>query len=486
MRKVVFLLLLVFIAALVASAILLRRSRVYRSDPAALRTSSDYNEIIHPTVSAPEVDVARLEKVQLTVTSNQLMATLTNRVPGGPKMRVLGTPPNFRLTRLRSNHPFRLPAGSVSLTQVGVGYGPWSAAALNDYALRVPMRLFDSSLRELSTNEIAEVLPHSYERMVAYRGYFPEVCFILNVSGLSNYVSLGVKLYDGRTHRPLANGYSSRNDPVRPRFEIQTQMWHAGPVEFVWDFAHGQPHHFESKPAVGWQIEFPGGLLRLVGVGRGRANGSSSSSGGNYDTASITIDPATADKESSFLFLIQPGSMSHPIRIQFMDRAGKTIDSGGGMGSSSFVSRSIRAPLADVDKVVVDYFPEKERLFFLLDRIPGLPAENDHLQNLFDVRLPEVWVRDGSEFKDLLGGTLQMSFAPSFPNTLFPPGYFPRVFTNATPKELLAEFSRNCAPPQYVSVRVSSNEIEIGRTPLQRAVARLAEFFQNAKKKLGG
>lgn len=104
------------------------------------------------------------------------------------------------------------------------------------------------------------------------------------------------------------------------------------------------------------------------------------------------------------------------------------------------------------EKLQIHYRPDWTFVRFPLQQLPGLPEENDAIEDRFDTRIPCVRFANAEQFVLAICDHTGMEFAfesspgafsPTYPVGEFPDDYFPRTFVNTTPRKLLNELRKN-------------------------------------------
>jgi hypothetical protein len=82
------------------------------------------------------------------------------------------------------------------------------------------------------------------------------------------------------------------------------------------------------------------------------------------------------------------------------------------------------------------FSPKFRQLVFRIDSIPGLPAENQNVDNLFDVRIPWIEINSDGHAISVVTDVTQMEWKWGI---VFEtrPGAFPKSFENTTPRKIL-------------------------------------------------
>ncbi|HEY1174067.1 MAG TPA: hypothetical protein VGH19_22070 [Verrucomicrobiae bacterium] len=158
-------------------------------------------------------------------------------------------------------------------------------------------------------------------------------------------------------------------------------------------------------------------------------------------------------------------SASHrPFELEYLDAAGKKIETAGGGSSSSQIIQGLRGDLANVRKIRVRKFLSGHRVVLHLPGLPELPPGNQNVDNLFRVRAPMLKFEREYEQAEYIRRITQMDLAHiSTPN--LPSGTYPRWFTNATPVEVLEDYALIMGVPGQLYANPEKLVIERGQLP---------------------
>jgi hypothetical protein len=320
-----------------------------------------------------------------------------------------------------------------------------------------------------------------YMRTLSFDGGFPASQFVFVCSNLANIKTLKFQAFDARTHAQLASGYSSSTFTNGFYYGTTLQLWHQTPIELVATVAAGPVKTFTILAKEGAELKYPEGQLKLLLISDENLGHWRSQSDGRTNTMTFNLGRETgywgSRKSTSFLFHSWPQGGSIPIDFEFVDENGKTITGLGAGSSGNFLMVRAEADREQIKEVRVKYYSNKHRLIYTIPELPGLPEQNRNIENLFDVRIPYMYMRYEWDFQYGIGNLLQMEqqhFALTFPN-----GYFPTFRTNTTPRELFLEMESLLSnQDQQLVADPVKNEIRLRKHPLWAAI-------EAVKKKLG-
>lgn len=398
-----------------------------------------------------------------------------------------------KVVRLKAGERWEIAGGSVAILATGVGFAEtmprlrWS-----DYAVRdVPGRFFDPSLRPLGTNELDPYFDR-WQRGFDYRGTFPEWKIAVGMTNLPGAKFLGSELYDARTGARLQTGWSRQGETGRSQVEVDAAMWHQGPVQFCQGVALGPPVTLEVEAKAGASLDLPNGRILIQAMAAlpagKKVNGWSTSqdrsrqpgADPSIQTNRVTLDLADAPErkeESTWLVVeVRPTASSAPIEIRPVNLKGEEVQTStqGSSGSTSYYT--IHAPPGEVASLRVLCHTNLYRLVWEFPEIPGLPEENRGLKNLLDARVPFVLAREPWQHREFLSRALQIGIP--YLNTPGPatPGY-PRAFTNATLRTILADYTGQFPPPAVFTYDEATKSLVAAEPFATRLLKSLRKLF---------
>jgi len=357
----------------------------------------------------------------------------------------------------------------VRLNYIGVGYGPIPRTRWPLDHVPTDVRYFDAGGRELSIGAEIKALPRAHATLT-YRGRFPSVVFGLQLAPGARLLS--TEIFDARTHRIVHAGLG-RGNMEGTRLEIYAELtqWHAAPLELVLDVLLGP---VETE---GWNLE-PGragtfGDWRLAYVGH--VEGAIQGVAPRSDALTFRLGPDTLDRESTFLFRVTPNFAGKPMTIALLDAQGKALSRGGGSwGQIGYVR--CRVPADQVASIRIRRHTRAQRIVLTLPMLPGLPDENRAVSNLFEVVMPFVRVRNLHDMEQLIEGSVQMNLQKGL--VLAPPAnYFPRAFTNITPRMLVQEYRNLSTDKPRPRVQASTQTLQWQRNYLDVIRVWLGKVF---------
>lgn len=420
------------------------------SDPSVLRTNNlaDYQKTLAPALSAQAPPTNLFAPVSIVHGQAEVTIRLTNR------FAFRGAAPAGNLENVGPTQTAKVGQGEFGLKYIGTA---WDVVKTNfDYAARLPLHFFEApDWQPIAGEQLKPHLP-DWEREADFRGEFPTVRFIMSHTNIGRMMLLGIDLFDARTKARLTTGYSSSSSGGSAYIECTTLLWHRAPVDFVAQLAYGDPIVHKVPAEIGAEVPFPGGLLKLVAI-TAASQGGWRTTTRNDVTEIVFRNPAKNDG-SALIFAIWPTTSRAAVEIEALGADGTPLGARGSSSSDLLKVVQVTGQPEDIKFFRVTAFTNITRFVFHVDGLPGLPPENAAITNLLDTRIPFLRLEGAWAFESALSSMLQA--AP--PNiTTFPNGYFPKVFTNKTAKELLLEYLSHQPQPPNFKVNNEAGKIEL-------------------------
>lgn len=431
LRRVIVLALVLALAGIGALMLLLAPS-AWVSDPAAFRPWSERTELLSPPAPTPPTINSNLLDTLTVSTNEEGRFRLEFDTPGRDDTEHLAWQVIEADESLRAD----LGAGSAAIEYLGVAYGPPEEGKDDGWALELEGRFFQPDGTPFQEEDYERCGLNEWDRNLHYRDGCPAVEIGLKLDGVDGYKFMGVRAFDARTQAPLhGGGYSHGGNNDRYAIETSLAIWHPTPIELVLDLAVGPPEVFEFPAVQGAFQTFPAGAIAVAAAVDGNERTWSSSSVAGRSTITVRFEEDERGPQCSFIFLCLPDAHPTPFEFELLDAAGKALPEAGGGTSGSMAIKSVRARLSDVARVRLLYYPNQRRVLFRLPALPGLPAENADVANLFDLQLPYVSMRYEHDLQDWVQDVLQLKI-DSTARPAYPTGAFPMAFTNATAADL--------------------------------------------------
>jgi hypothetical protein len=128
-----------------------------------------------------------------------------------------------------------------------------------------------------------------------------------------------------------------------------------------------------------------------------------------------------------------------PVTFEFLDADGNVLSTGGSSTSGPIYDISMNHALEEVARVRACYRTQRRRVLIHLPYIPGLPEENNAIDDLFDLHIPYVRLHDAGQAGMFLARTLQLQSSsrtgPVPPNSINSIR-FPLEFSDTTVREI--------------------------------------------------
>ncbi len=259
---------------------------------------------------------------------------------------------------------------------------------------------------------------------------------ILRHGGWENMKVMRFRVFDTRTRRVVTGAGIYRKTENLNIYEGDLAMWHNSPVDIVVDVAYGPCDVIEFDPVPGKGYSAPDADLRLVD----RVDASGSSFGGSQSQVNIGLPRKPDETREGLLFVCQPGVRASPFTIELLDADGAVISGGGGTSGMHALYFVPRDRSGDVERIRIIRRKTLRRVFFHLPYWPGLPPENANVDNLFDVHIPYVNLKEDLELERFFRSSLQLS---EFRRTLGArrtAGFLPREYTDTSVRDILKEY----------------------------------------------
>lgn len=445
--------LLSLIAIIVAIVFLSSEEKLFSGANAPHDTTA-YDKLLEPAIRVPAPGAQQLTNVVISRNNNKLRVTYPEIVAGKAAFY------EFTIVRAKSSDAAQLAEGRLRVRYLGAAHGE---VPLGDYNRMVEGHFYGLDGRQMTIGEIKRIHESRRVTPISVRGQWPAIRMAVEAHPDEKFKILSARLYDARTRRDLTSGHMSRD--AKPNFKIydfEMKRWHGGPVELIVDIAYGPVEIIEMPPQPGASARVGRHVLHLLASDSGHANSSSTGGAGDGECyMSWTIDEDRKNGESTFGFAVLPSANSFPAKIEFMVKGKDKPQNSGGNTSSIGMILSANSPLEDVQSIRITRYTNARRIIFEIPRIPGLPSENDTVENLFDIRIPSARIKDASDFERYIEDAVQLEFENRRPGRLAPPqGYFPRVFRDTTPRELTLEYMKLSTNTTRLSVNREKNTIE--------------------------
>ena len=429
------------------------------SPAAAVRTNDEYKERMNPPrlsdigTKAPDAVMP-----QVTVTTNQQgRVRIEYPIASDKRVEVVG----FTVHRIEAGETVQLGAVSASLKRIGhVWVPPGTNTQYN-----LPAQFYGPDFQPLSDAELIAEMPNKWDRTMNCRTVQPAYRFDLELKG-GAWKFVGANLYDARTHTGLTFGWSGQKmgDTIY-KIGLDPFIWHAAPVELVVDVVVGPVEVEEIRPLAGESFTVGASRYQLVYAGDDPSGGLYSH-GNDSKTGYVELGPPSTTNSAKkptcvLIFHATPPAAQSVFHIDYLDAEGKEIDSAGTSWSGAQIIQGKKGTVADIKTIRVHKYGRGHRLVFRLPYLPGLPPENQHVDNLFEVRVPVLRFDRDYQQAEYIRRMTQMSL-PYISRQNLPPGTYPRLLTHATVAEVLEDYRQAMGVTNYFYVDQEKLTIEKG------------------------
>ena len=230
---------------------------------------------------------------------------------------------------------------------------------------------------------------------------FPSVKFGFHFSDIEDLKIYNIMVFDTNTHKLLSTDYSSMTAGSYGWINTTLSLWHRTPVDVVLDISCGPSEIYEFPPMAGEGFEREKFSCRLLGVFE------------NVDNNSQPWELRRILSNNSYTimyFVCQPGAMNSPLTFDYIDKSGKVIGSYARTGEDCSYLSILRESLENITTIRATYRPHRCHVVFHLPFIPGLPEQNEDIDNLFDIHIPYAKFRNANQLGKFISDTLQFSF----------------------------------------------------------------------------
>jgi hypothetical protein len=321
-----------------------------------------------------------------------------------------GYPPDnafaHELCEMKPGEPLNIGEGALTFCAMGAAYLNATQTMADDAAYR----FFDVRLQGITNEQARELGTHQFTESGGsfLHSPFPAVQFGFHYQGIEDLKFHGLKVYDARTRKLLSGGHSSSGRERHYWFNTHIPLWHRTPVDLVLEVSYGPSKIFDFAPRAGEGFSEGSFECRLLTVLEDVDTYSSESSSRN-NAVTHTFRKAWSDKAGlRFVFACQPAASQMPVSFEFLDTDGNILRRGGSSTSGYVRTVDMKQPLEKVALIRARYRTRRQRIVIHLPYIPGLPEENNMIDDLFDVHVPYVSLRDPGKVSQFLRQVLQL------------------------------------------------------------------------------
>lgn len=343
----------------------------------------------------------------------------------------------FELHEMTPGGPLNIGGGTVKFSCIGIAYHDANQTMADDAVFR----LYDSQLQPISNTNMIESGNYATTEDGSNFRYrpWPAVQLVFEYQKIEDIMLHGIKIFDSRTYKSLTTGFSSSGRDGSHRFHTHIPLWHRTPIDIVIDVSYGPIKTFEFAPRAGEGFDEGSFQCRLLGVFETVEPGRQSSS--SRDNITTHQFPKAPPDEAglTFFFVCRPTASQMPVNFEFLDEDGNKINTRGSSTSGYTHSIAFRQPLEKIALIRAHYRTRRYRIVINMPYIPGLPEENNTINNLFDVHIPYVRLHDPGQVDRFVRQTLQLGQSHStgpIPGTSINNLSFPLDFNDVTIRDI--------------------------------------------------
>jgi hypothetical protein len=338
----------------------------------------------------------------------------------------------FELDEMSPGEPLEIGGGTLELTAIGIAYHSELQKLEDDIAYHY----YDTKLQLMSNEQISQLWnAQSTETGSNFRySPYPAIKFGFQHSNIEDIMLHCIQIFDSRTRESLTSGYSSSGNQGYHWFKTHIPLWHRTPIDIVLDVSYGPSKTFEFAPRAGEGFDTGNLTCRLLGIFEGVDESRHSST---YNNIQIHEFPKSQQHHENicFFFACWPVANRMPVTFEFLDSDGNKLSTRGSSTSGFAHSIKMREPLDKIALIRARYRTKRRRIVIHLPYVPGLPEQNNEIENLFDVYIPYVRLHDDRQFGRFLQQTLQLGIYRNtglVPQTGVQPNQYPMDFHNVT------------------------------------------------------
>ncbi len=349
----------------------------------------------------------------------------------------------FELQEMTPGELLDIGGGTVKFSCIGTAYHDANQTMAEDAVFR----LYDPNLQPIADTDLRELRNYDTTEDGSNFRYdpCPAVQFVFQHQGIEDLMIHGIKIFDSLTGKLLTSGYSSSGSHGSHRFNTHIPIWHRTPIDIIIDVSYGPIKTFEFAPRAGQGFDEGSFKCRLISVFEGVEPGRHSySSRGNIMTHKFPKAPP--DKAGlTFFFVCRPTASQMPVTFEFLDKDGNKISTRGSSTTGYAHSIAFKQPREKIALIRAQYRTRRYRIVINLPYIPGLPEENNAIDNLFDVHIPYIRLHDPSQVDQFVRQTLQLGISRSTgpsPAAGINSLSFPLDFKDVTIRDIARSYAR--------------------------------------------
>ena len=399
---------------------------------------AEWEKTISPVQPSEELDEDFFNNFLISSDSNSLTIEYLSNVTSNNSYA-------FELAELIPGEPLNIGGGSLEFSAVGTAYLDANQILGDDAAYRFYdarfQRIGETRVTELGNRRIIE-----NGRSFRYRA-FPAVQFGFVSRDVEDIKFHSLKIFDASTHKLLTSGSSMRGRDGYRWFRTNIPLWHRAAVDVVIDVSYGPTKTFEFAPRSGEGFNAGSFKCRLINVFEGvDVSSQNISSTTRNNIVSHQLSNAPPDKAGLCLFsACQPQASQMPVTFKFLDKDGDILSDCGRSTSDHMHEIFLQQPREKVALIQARYRTRRQRIVIRLPYIPGLPEENNAINNLFDVHVPYIRFQDVGQVGQFLMQTLQLRYSRStgpVPSDSINNAVFPLDFNDVTVREIAERYAQ--------------------------------------------
>ena len=346
-------------------------------------------------------------------------------------------PYDYEIREITPGEPLNIGNGTLTFCALGTAYHDANQTMEDD----ARYRFYDAELQSITKEQAEKLKVYNFtERGGNFRHRpFPCVQLGLKHEGIEDLMFQGIRVFDASTKKELTGGYGSTGGKEYHWFNTRLPLWHRTPVDIVIEVSYGPSKTFEFAPRAGEGFSEGNFECHLIGIFEDADIYSSSSS--SRDNIMIHEFPKAKAKQAGlrFVFACRPTASKMPVTFDFLDSDGKLLRGRGSSTSGNIHNGGLKQPLEKVARIRARYRTQRQRIVIHLPYIPGLPEQNNEIDDLFDVRIPYVRFQGVDKLRNFLVATLQLQgisqTGPTPPNSINSIR-FPVEFSDTTVREV--------------------------------------------------
>lgn len=317
----------------------------------------------------------------------------------------------FELSEMTSTGSLEIGGGTIELAGIATAYHDANQTISDDAVYH----FYDFQLQPMSDTKVRASGNYSTTEDGSNFRYNPSpaVQLIFQYQEIEHFMFHGIKIFDSRTHKSLTTGYSSSGRDGSHKFTTHVPLWHKTPVDLVIDVSYGPIKMFEFAPHAGEGFAEDNLKCRLISVFEGVDNTSGSRT--SQDNMTVHKFKKTRMKNTglTFFFACLPTASQMPVTFEFLDEEGKKLSTRGSSTSGYAHNIRLEQPLEKIALIRAYHHTRRQRIVIHLPFLPGLPQENNVINNLFDVQIPYVMLQDSDRLERFLRQSLQLNSSRS-------------------------------------------------------------------------